>query len=109
VSSSLPHSVCPTHPPIYSYLPQFVLGAEFAGRISRSSPIPKGCPYKAGDAVFGSGQGAFGELVVASWKHLVPMPANMSFDQAAGAFLSTHLNLLEGGMDKDRRELTSSR
>ena len=26
----------------------FVLGAEFAGVISASSPIPKGCPYSPG-------------------------------------------------------------
>lgn len=26
----------------------FVLGTEFAGRISKDSPIPKGCPYKPG-------------------------------------------------------------
>lgn len=26
----------------------FVLGAEFAGRISQNSPIPKGCHYKPG-------------------------------------------------------------
>jgi hypothetical protein len=26
----------------------FVLGTEFAGRIAKNSPIPKGCPYKPG-------------------------------------------------------------
>jgi hypothetical protein len=26
----------------------FVLGTEFAGRIAKNSPIPKGCPYRPG-------------------------------------------------------------
>lgn len=34
----------------------FVLGAEFAGVIAASSPIPNGCPFKPGDRVFGSAQ-----------------------------------------------------
>ncbi|TCD71204.1 hypothetical protein EIP91_011682 [Steccherinum ochraceum] len=41
----------------------FTLGAEFAGRISADSPIPPGCPYKRGQRVFGSTQGAYEALV----------------------------------------------
>ncbi len=41
----------------------FVAGAEFAGRIAKNSPIPKGCPYRPGDRVFGATQGAFADKV----------------------------------------------
>jgi hypothetical protein len=63
---------------------QFVLGAEFAGRISAASPIPKGCTFKPGDRVFGYAQGSFGEKVATSWKSILPMPSALSYDQAAG-------------------------
>jgi NADPH:quinone reductase len=73
----------------------FVLGAELAGRIARSSPIPEECPFKPGgtfpaimywcpdvthtflDRVFGSAQGAFAERVAVDWKQLHPIPSNM--------------------------------
>ncbi|KAH9935553.1 uncharacterized protein B0H18DRAFT_1174277 [Fomitopsis serialis] len=48
----------------------FTLGSEFAGRIAAASPIPKGCPFKPGDKVFGA--------------HLLPLPATMTYDQGAG-------------------------
>jgi NADPH:quinone reductase-like Zn-dependent oxidoreductase len=63
---------------------QFVLGAEFAGRISAASPIPAGCMFKPGDRVFGYAQGSFGEKVATSWKSILPMPSALSYDQAAG-------------------------
>jgi NADPH:quinone reductase-like Zn-dependent oxidoreductase len=66
---------------------QFVLGAEFAGRISAASPIPAGCTFKPGDRVFGYAQGSFGEKVATSWKSILPMPSTLSYDQAAGAGL----------------------
>lgn len=66
----------------------FVLGAELAGRIAKGSPIPEGCPYKPGDRVFGSAQGAFAERVAVSWKNIYPIPANMSMDQAAGLMVT---------------------
>ncbi|CAE6493908.1 unnamed protein product [Rhizoctonia solani] len=66
----------------------FVLGAEFAGTIAASSPIPKGCPFKRGDRVFGSGQGAYAERVAAKWQNLHPIPNGFSFEQAAGLFVT---------------------
>jgi NADPH2:quinone reductase len=63
----------------------FTLGSEFAGRIARNSPIPKGCPYKAGDRVFGASQGAFADKVAVDWERLITLPDNVPFDQGAGA------------------------
>jgi NADPH:quinone reductase len=59
----------------------FVLGAEFAGIVAVAPP---GSPYKAGDRVFGSAQGAFGERVVANPANVLPLPNTLSFDQGAG-------------------------
>lgn len=36
--------------------------------------------------MFGSGQGALGEVVKTSWKHLLPLPDALSYDQGAGEF-----------------------
>ncbi|KAJ3487411.1 hypothetical protein NLI96_g3564 [Meripilus lineatus] len=66
----------------------FVLGAEFAGRISQNSPIPKGCPYQPGDRVFGYAQGAYADKVAAKARALLPLPDNMSYDQGAGLFIT---------------------
>ncbi|CAE6430394.1 unnamed protein product [Rhizoctonia solani] len=66
----------------------FVLGAEFAGTISASSPIPKDCPFKPGDRVFGSAQGSYAERVAAKWHSLHPIPNGFSFEQAAGLFVT---------------------
>ncbi|KII92456.1 hypothetical protein PLICRDRAFT_50833 [Plicaturopsis crispa FD-325 SS-3] len=62
----------------------FVLGAELAGRISANSPIPKGCPFKPGDRVFGSGHGCYAEKAATKWQLLLPLPDNMTYDQGAG-------------------------
>nr|ODN97755.1 alcohol dehydrogenase [Cryptococcus depauperatus CBS 7855] len=61
----------------------FNLGVELAGIISETSPIPKGCPYKPGDRVFGIAQGAFAEQAVANWKKLLPIPNSLSFAEAS--------------------------
>ncbi|KIK01424.1 hypothetical protein K443DRAFT_678425 [Laccaria amethystina LaAM-08-1] len=66
----------------------FTLGSEFAGRIARNSPIPKGCPYKAGDRVFGASQGAFADKVAVDWERLITLPDNVPFDQGAGLFIT---------------------
>lgn len=66
----------------------FVLGAEFAGRIAANSPIPKGCTFKPGDRVFGSAQGTYAERVAADWRDLVLIPRGMTYDQAAGLFVT---------------------
>jgi NADPH:quinone reductase len=63
----------------------FVLGAEFAGKIAKDSPVPKGCPFKPGDRVFGASQGSYAEQVAADWRSILPLPAALSFDQGAGA------------------------
>ncbi|KAL7411138.1 hypothetical protein BDY24DRAFT_365123 [Mrakia frigida] len=62
----------------------FVLGTEFAGVVSKDAVIPKGCSFKAGDRVFGAAQGAYAEQVSVSYLQLLPIPNNISFDQAAG-------------------------
>ncbi|KAH7108427.1 NAD(P)-binding protein [Auriculariales sp. MPI-PUGE-AT-0066] len=66
----------------------FVLGTEFAGRINQSSPLPKGCPFKHGDRVFGSNLAAYAERVAVPWKLLHPVPANLTMEQAAGVSLT---------------------
>ncbi|TDL26269.1 alcohol dehydrogenase [Rickenella mellea] len=66
----------------------FVLGSELAGKIADDSPIPKGCPFKRGDRVFGSGQGAYADNIATSWRSLVPLPRKMTFDQGAGLFVT---------------------
>ena len=71
----------------YQYQPPFpfILGTEFAGRIAADSPIPKDCPYKPGDRVFGGvSKGAYAEKVAVNWADVLPLPANMTFDQGAG-------------------------
>ncbi|KAG8886052.1 hypothetical protein FRB97_007928 [Tulasnella sp. 331] len=69
----------------YQTQPPFpwVPGCEFGGKIAKNSPIPKGCPLKAGDSVFGAAQGACGEQLVCDWHVLQKIPAGMTFDQAA--------------------------
>ncbi|KAG8912168.1 hypothetical protein FRC00_005109 [Tulasnella sp. 408] len=68
----------------YQSQPPFpwVPGAEFAGTIASSS-LPKGCPFKMGDRVFGGGQGAYAERIVCDWRLLLKIPDGMSFDEAA--------------------------
>ncbi|WWC89477.1 uncharacterized protein L201_004401 [Kwoniella dendrophila CBS 6074] len=73
-----------TQPPL-----PFVLGAELAGTISKSWPIPKGCPYKPGDKVFGYAQGTYAEHVVVNWNTLLPVPKGLSFEEAATIPLTT--------------------
>lgn len=65
----------------------FILGTEMSGRISSSSPIPAGCPFKRGQRIFGAAQGAFGEHVVADWKMCLPVPDELSWEQAAGLYV----------------------
>jgi NADPH:quinone reductase-like Zn-dependent oxidoreductase len=58
-----------------------VLGAEFAGTVAAAPP---GSPYKPGDRVFGSAQGAYGDRVIANPVDVLPLPDALSFDQGAG-------------------------
>jgi len=66
----------------------FVLGTEFAGRISKDSPIPKGCPFQPGDRVFGASQGTYADKVAVSPEALLPLPDAMTYDQGAGLFIT---------------------
>ncbi|KAG9006365.1 hypothetical protein FRB94_000829 [Tulasnella sp. JGI-2019a] len=74
----------------YQNQPPFpwVPGSEFAGKISKGSPIPKGCPFKVGDAVFGASQGACGEKLVCDWKVLQKIPPGMSYEEAASLYVT---------------------
>ncbi|KAM0791787.1 hypothetical protein ACM66B_004050 [Microbotryomycetes sp. NB124-2] len=66
----------------------YVLGTEFSGRISQSSPIPDGCMFQRGDYVFGAGQGSFAEQIAVEHDKLVPLPDNVSLEEAAGLFIT---------------------
>lgn len=66
----------------------FTLGAEFAGKVAKGSPIPKGCPYKSGDRVFGSTQGCFADKVAVKWQATNRLPDNLTFDQGAGLYIT---------------------
>ncbi|KAH9485385.1 Quinone oxidoreductase-like protein 2-like protein [Psilocybe cubensis] len=66
----------------------FILGAEFAGKISQDSPIPKGCNLKRGQRVFGSAQGCYADKVAVPHWNVIPLPDNISFDQGAGLFIT---------------------
>jgi len=98
----------------------FVLGAEFAGRISEKSPIPKGCHYKAGgqslatiwfstdqvDKVFGFAQGSFAENLVSDWKNLLPIPKGLSFEHACVVplYVTFTLTMLSGLISEHIRQ-----
>ncbi|KAF9501485.1 alcohol dehydrogenase [Pleurotus eryngii] len=66
----------------------FILGSEFAGRIAKNSPIPKGSSFKPGDRVFGASQGAYSEKAVVKAKSLLPLPDALTYDQGAGLFVT---------------------
>ncbi|KAL0575748.1 hypothetical protein V5O48_006235 [Marasmius crinis-equi] len=66
----------------------FVLGTEFAGRISQNSPIPEGCPFKRGDRVFGAGQGAFADKIAVPVDALLPLPDTLNYDEGAGLYVT---------------------
>ncbi|KAK7472585.1 hypothetical protein VKT23_000698 [Stygiomarasmius scandens] len=66
----------------------FILGCEFAGRIAEDSPIPPGCPFKPGDRVFGAGQGSYAEKMAVNFDALLPIPKELSYEQAAGLYIT---------------------
>lgn len=84
-----PHSR-PDQPPM-----PFTLGAEVAGIIAADSPVPAGCRFRPGDRVCGVVQGAFAERCAVDPKRLLPVPANVSLEQACGIYL-THPTSYEG-------------
>ncbi|KAI5479950.1 zinc-binding alcohol dehydrogenase [Pseudohyphozyma bogoriensis] len=71
------HQSKPPHP--------YVAGAEFAGIVSKSSPIPAGCSFVPGKTrVFGSGQGAFADTISVPWKQCLEIPDGLSMEEASG-------------------------
>ncbi|KAJ7703164.1 hypothetical protein B0H17DRAFT_1042006 [Mycena rosella] len=72
-----------TKPPL-----PFVLGSEFAGKVSEGFPIPAGCTLKPGDRVFGSGLGSYAEKIAVNPATVLPLPDSLSFDQGAGLFVT---------------------
>jgi NADPH:quinone reductase-like Zn-dependent oxidoreductase len=77
-----------------------VLGVDVAGEVERVGAAVT--DLKPGDRVFGARSGAFAEYV--SGKNLVPMPANLSFEQA-GAVGVAGVTALQGL--RDRGQLTA--
>jgi NADPH2:quinone reductase len=63
-----------------------VLGMEFAGEVVELGPDAK--DVKLGDRVMGSGPGGYAEYAVTDYGRLFPVPASMSFEQAASLTLA---------------------
>lgn len=75
------------------------LGVDMAGVVEAvGSRVTR---FKPGDAVFGTGNGAFGEYVLASERRLAPKPAGLSFGQAAAVPVAA-ITVLQGLRDKGR-------
>jgi NADPH2:quinone reductase len=61
--------------------PGTIVGMEFAGEVVEVGAEVS--VIKLGERVMCSGAGAFAELAVADWGRAIPVPASMSFEQAA--------------------------
>lgn len=59
-----------------------VLGMEWAGEVAEVGAEVSG--YRPGDRVMGSGAGAFAEQAVTDVGRVLPIPGDMTFEQAAG-------------------------
>ncbi|KAJ7770213.1 alcohol dehydrogenase [Mycena maculata] len=66
----------------------FVLGSEFAGKVSHGFSLPAGCPFKAGDRVFGATAGSYAEKVAVEVSAVLPLPDTLTFDQGAGLYVT---------------------
>lgn len=81
------------HYPAPAGVPADIPGLEFAGEIDALGPDVVG-PLKVGDRVFGIvGGGGQAEYVVSHERMVVPIPANLDFEQAAAVpevFLTAH-------------------
>ncbi|KAG0348171.1 hypothetical protein BG004_005827 [Podila humilis] len=60
---------------------------DFAGVVTAVHADAKS-PFKVGDRVFGSTQGCYAEKLCCNPKTLLPIPKNLSFEQAAGLFIT---------------------
>ncbi|KAJ7647303.1 NAD(P)-binding protein [Roridomyces roridus] len=66
----------------------FTMGSELAGRVAHGYPLPAGCPFKAGDRVFGTAVGSYADKAAVDISRLLPLPDNLTFDQGAGLFVT---------------------
>jgi NADPH2:quinone reductase len=74
------------------------IGMEGAGEVTEVGPEVTG--FKVGDRVFGRCPGAFSEFAVMDVREAIPMPANLSFEEAASiplTFLVVHDMLVTQG------------
>src|ERR1700756_4794137 len=75
-----------------------VLGMEWAGEIADLGPDARG--FKVGDRVMGSGAAAFAEFTLADHGRMFPIPAGMTFADAATlpvALTTMHNALIANG------------
>jgi NADPH:quinone reductase-like Zn-dependent oxidoreductase len=73
------------------------LGVDMAGEVEAvGSKITQ---FKPGDAVFGVGNGSFGEYVLAYERRIAPKPSGLSFEQAAAIPVAA-ITALQGLRDK---------
>jgi NADPH:quinone reductase-like Zn-dependent oxidoreductase len=75
------------------------LGVDLAGVVEAVGPNVT--RFKAGDEVFGTGDGTLAEYVAVAEDTLAPKPANLSFEQAAAVPVAG-LTALQGLRDKGR-------
>jgi NADPH:quinone reductase-like Zn-dependent oxidoreductase len=75
------------------------LGADLAGVVEVVGP--KATRFKPGDAVFGTGQGAFAQFVCAPEKNLALKPASLTFELAASLPIAG-ITALQGLRDSAR-------
>ena len=78
--------------------PGTIVGMEFAGEVVEVGAEASG--LKPGDRVTCSGAAGFAEYAVADWGRALPIPANMSFEQAATlpvALMTMHNALVSAG------------
>src|SRR5436190_24125248 len=74
------------------------VGLEWAGEVAESGAEVK--DYRPGDRVMCSGTGGYAEYAVTDWGRVNPIPAGMSFEQAATlpvALLTLHNALVTAG------------
>lgn len=76
-----------------------VRGMEFAGQVAAVGPGVTG--FRAGDEVFGIGEGTFAEYTAAKVGTIAPKPAGLSFIQAAAVGVSA-CTALQGVRDHGR-------
>ncbi|MAL80469.1 MAG: NADPH:quinone oxidoreductase [Sneathiella sp.] len=85
----------------YQFRPElpFIPGMEAAGIVEETNALD--APFQVGDAVlYKSKTGAFAEHATASPAQLTPMPAHLSFEEAAAfsvTFLTAYVSLIERG------------